>query len=434
METTIHLKVHHQSPALNHAAKVFFTDICGFPLEISSTLNESGNVISIDYDTNNADNPLYIRQKAFFNLQEDLNPTAMVDIDGVTFPFACGDNSIMPFDPIALTWFLMFLPHEQLEKCSFDQHHRPKCHSSWMIANQKQMAPVIDIAAALFISNIRKLFPDVELPKRPIFIEPTFDIDIAFAHKSKSLIVHGLGAASLVMNGKFNTLKTRLNVWRNKEIDPYDVFDEILEVLEEQQLRAVFFAMTANRGKYDKNNNHKKPDYQKLIKKLDQKHIVGLHPGYASADNPRLVTEEKERLEDIVGHEIIHVRQHFLRQFLPDTWKTYINCGLKHDYSIGYANQGGYKVGTCTPYQAFDAITQKSLPLTLHPFAIMDTALWHHQNYNRNQVIEISNLLKSNQEQYHSSLSAVWHNYAMPQQSEELEVFKHQLSIFANHD
>ena len=434
METTIYLKVHHNSPALYHAAKVFFTDVCGFKLEISSTPNEAEGKISIDYDTTTGVNPLFIRQKAFYNLQEDLNPTELTEVNGVTFPFACSDNSMMPFDPIALTWFLMLLPHEQMEKCSFDQHHRPKYESSWMIENQQHLFPVIDIAAALFVSKIQELFPDIVLPKPTIFIEPTFDLDVAFAHKSKSLIVHGLGVASLLLNGKFDTLKTRLNVWRNKEIDPYDVFDDILEALEEQQLHAVFFAMTANRGKYDKNNNHKKPDYQKLIKKLDQKHIVGLHPGYASADNPKLVAEEKQRLEDIVGHEIIHVRQHFLRQFLPGTWNTYIDCGLKHDYSVGFANRGGYKVGTCIPYQAFDVIAQKSLPITLHPFAIMDTALWHQQNFNRNEVIEISNLLKLNQEKYHSSLSAVWHNYAMPHQSEELEVFKHQMSIFANYD
>lgn len=434
MGTTIHLKIHHQSPALKHAAKVFFTDICGFPLEVSSTPNVVQGGVLIDYNTNNADNPLYICQKAFFNLQGDLNPTAMVEIDGVTFPFACGDNSIMPFDPIALTWFLMFLPHEQLGKCSFDQHHRPLCDSSWMIANQQQMVPVIDMAAAIFIDKLREMFPALVVPKKPTFIEPTFDIDIAFAHKSKSLILHGMGTASLLLNGNFDTLKTRLKVWRNREIDPYDVFDEVLDVLEEHQLRAVFFAMTANRGKYDKNNNHKKPEYRKLIKKLDRKQIVGLHPGYASADNPRLVVEEKERLEDIVGHEIIHVRQHFLRQFLPQTWKTYIDCGLKHDYSVGYANQGGYKVGTCVPYQAFDVTAQNPLPITLHPFAIMDTALWHHQNYTSDQVIELSKMLKSNQERFYSPLSAVWHNYAMPRQSEELKVFKQQLSIFANHD
>jgi peptidoglycan/xylan/chitin deacetylase (PgdA/CDA1 family) len=272
------------------------------------------------------------------------------------------------------------------------------------------------------------------VPKRPDYFEPTFDIDIAFAHKSKSLILHGLGTASLLLNGNFDTLKTRLKVWRNREIDPYDVFDDVLDVLEEHRLRAVFFAMTANRGKYDKNNNHKKTDYQQLIKKLDRKQVVGLHPSYASTDNPRLVSEEKERLEDIVGHEIIHVRQHFLRQFLPQTWKTYIECGLKHDYSIGYANQCGYKVGTCVPYQAFDVTAQNPLPITLHPFALMDTALWHHQNYTSDQVIELSKMVKSNQERFHSPLSAVWHNYAMPHQSEELEVFKQQLSIFANHD
>lgn len=433
MEATIYLNIRNSSPAIEHAAKVFFTDVCGFPVVFSSSGCEVQDAILINYDTTPGEG-LHILQKAFIRLDEDLNPMEMVEVEGVAFPFACGQNSFMPFDPIALTWFLMLLPHEQLGKCSFDQHHRPQSHVAWMVANQKPMVPVVDIAAAVFISKLREFFPDLVVPKKPVFIEPTFDIDIAFAHKSKSLILHGLGTASLLLNGNFNALKTRLKVWKNKEIDPYDVFDEVLDVLEEHHLQAVFFAMTANRGKFDKNNNHKKSDYQRLIQKLDRKHIVGLHPSYASTDNPHLVLEEKERLENIVGHEIIHVRQHFLRQFLPQTWETYIDCGLKHDYSIGYANQCGYRVGTCIPYQAFDVTAQNPLPITLHPFVIMDTALWHYQKFTSDQVIELSKMLKSNQGRFHSPLSAVWHNYAMPRQSEELEVFKQQLSIFASHD
>lgn len=434
MKTNIHLLVHHQTPALNHAAKVFFEDVCGFQLTISSESKDELGVISLDYNTLAGGNAIFIEQKAFYNLQEDLNPKDLVDLDGVAFPFACRNNSLLPFDPIALTWLVMLLPHEQLEKCSFDQHHRPIYNNAWIIANQQHLMPIIDIAATLFVAKIKELFPAIEMPKRCIFMEPTFDLDIAFAHKSKSLMVHGLSTAALLINGKFDVLKTRINVWRNKKVDPYDVFDDVLDELEEQNLQAIFFAMTANRSKFDRNNHYKKSDYRRLIQKLDQKHTIGLHPSYTSAENPKWMAEEKERLENIVGHEIVHVRQHFLRQFLPHTWETYIDCGLKHDFSIGFANQAGYKVGTCAPYQAFDVVAQKSLPITIHPFALMDTALWHYQKYNQDKVIEISNVLKSNQYRFNSPLSAVWHNYAMPHQSLELEVFKHQLSIFSTHD
>jgi hypothetical protein len=115
-------------------------------------------------------------------------------------------------------------------------------------------------------------------------------------------------------------------------------------------------------------------------------------------------------------------------------WQTYIENGFTHDYSSGYANRGGYKVGTCTPYQAFDIISEKPLPLTLHPFAMMDTALWNYQKMKKQHVIEVTKALKSHESKYSSSLSAVWHNYAMPQQSEELAVFKEQISIFSKHD
>lgn len=426
----MHLVVQNQTPALNHAAKVFFQDVCGFELVISSLPCENPHAISIDYALNSACKPFqYIEQRAFLNRQEDLNPDSMVSVNGLLFPFATRNESLLSFDPIALTWFLMLLPQEQLGECGFDKHHRPESHHSWIVKQKQHQYPLIDIAADLLISKLAKHYPDVEFPIRKRFFEPTFDVDIAFAHKAKSLVIHGLGTASLVLKRDFSQLKERINVWRKAESDPYDVFDELLDILEEHQLNAVFFAMTANRSKFDRNNHYKSRAYRALLKRISEKHSVGLHPGYVSAKKPSLVGVEKKRLEDILGKEVTSVRQHFLRQFLPETWHTYIDNGLTDDYSIGYASHAGFKVGTCNPYQAFDSIAEKALPLTLHPFALME----YHKTTSES-VLEVSRHINSCQKNNNTSVSAVWHNYAMPRNSPEMELFKKQISIFNAYD
>ena len=432
METKLQLVIQNQSPALCHAAKLFFEDVCGFKLKIVQDLLVEDTTLTIEYNQTKSTNLLFLAQHNFTNI--DIEPVSTILVEEVLFPFATSGNSILPFDPIALTWFLMLTPNEQLKKCSFDKYHRPENENSWLVKNKMHHYPLIDIAANLLINNLKEKQPTITFPVRKVFFEPTFDIDIAFAHKAKSFAIHGLGTASLALKGNMSELKNRVNVWRNVEVDPFDVFDELLDKLEESNLTAVFFAMTANRSKHDKNNHFKSKAYRNLLRRLSERHILGLHPGYLSAERPNLVSTEKARLEDILGNKVTHVRQHYLRQFLPEMWQTYIENGFTHDYSSGFANRGGYKVGTCIPYQAFDIISEKALPLTLHPFAMMDTAFWNYQKLKEQQVIEVTKVFKSHESKYSSSLSAVWHNYAMPQQSEELTVFKEQISILSKHD
>ncbi len=430
MSTKVNLQINDASPALKHAAKVFFVDVCNLSLSIVDHFSDSKDGINIEYSTKNDLHVIYLQQAHI----QGVNPEVDFSCQNVRFPYKTSDQSFLPFDPIALTWLLMLLPQEQLKECDFDQHHRPVSSTLWIVKNKLHQFPLIDIAAKMFLTELELKFPDFVFPtQKPIF-QPTFDIDIAFAHKSKSLLLHGLGSASLLVKLDYKNLQKRLKVWVKKESDPYDVFDELLDVLGEAGLQAIFFAMTANRSKYDKNNNHASSSYRKLLKKLSENHTVGLHPGYVSATKPSIVPLEKMRLENIIGKQVTQVRQHFLRQFLPNSWDVFVENGFTDDYSIGFATHSGYKVGTCRPYQAFDVVANKELPLMLHPFAMMDTALSHYQGNNSAEILEQTTQYLSNTTIYQSPISAVWHNYAMPAESEALAIFKKQISIFHDHD
>lgn len=433
MNQKLQLVIPNQSPAICHAAKIFFEDICGFSLIVVSEENSISDAITIVYDVTNSTGNLFLKQQLFPE-KEFTFIDSTIEIDKVFFPFANKEDSLLPFDPIALAYHLMLFPEEQKKRCNFDTHHRPISEDSWLVKNNQQKKPLIDIAANLLLDKLQELFPSLNLSLKTPFFEPTFDIDIAYAHKAKSLITHGLGTASLAVKGNISGLNHRIKVWRKKVTDPYDVFDIILEELEQSNLKAVFFAMTANRSKYDKNNHYQSKAYRNLLKRISENHVVGIHPGYRAAENPTIFEMEKKRLEDIINQQVTHVRQHYLRHFLPEMWHTYIKHGISHDYSIGYAVRDGFKVGTCSPYQAFDVNANEPLPIVIHPFALMDTAIWRYQQNNFQEVMGISNSIKSQLQESRSSLSAVWHNYAMPHHSVELSAFKQQIQLFGSHD
>jgi len=143
---------------------------------------------------------------------------------------------------------------------------------------------------------------------------------------------------------------------------------------------------------------------------------------------------EKKRLEDIIGKKVIHSRQHFLRQQLPHSWHALIEAGIEHDYTTGYANEIGYKSGTCKPYPAFDIVLKKELPLTIHSFALMDTAQYDYLNLNEEEIINNTKLYSEVAKSLKTNFSAVWHNYAMPLNSNNLEIFKKQISLLSSND
>ncbi len=430
MNPIINIQMQDSSMSLKHAAKVFFEDVCGFSLVIVKDFSEVNVGVNIEYSSANYEKVLFLQKVDI----EEYKSVVDVDVNGAIFPCRSSSKSFMPFDPIALTWFLMLMPQEQYQQCDFDIHHRPVSESLWLVKNKFHQLPLIDIAAKMFLEAMVAKYPHLDIPAKIPTFTPTFDIDIAFAHQSKSILIHLLSTMSLMLKMDVKTIHKRVKVLLHKEPDPYDVFDEILELLDQHNLKGVFFAMTADRGKYDRNNFYKAANYRKLLKRLSEKHEIGLHPSYHSATHSDLVSYEKKRLENIVDKNVTHVRQHFLRQFLPQYWNAIVECGFEHDYSIGFAKHLGYKVGTCVPFQAFDLNSDKILPLTLHPFVIMDTAMSRYQMLNEEEILNETKIIKTHSHLYNTSVSGVWHNYAMPRNSEKLALFKKQIPILSTYD
>ena len=107
-------------------------------------------------------------------------------------------------------------------------------------------------------------------------------------------------------------------------------------------------------GKYDKNINWKNQDYQSLIRGLNANGGMGIHPGYETHLNPTKVKEEQNRLAEIVGHEVTKSRFHFLRFELAKSYQILLDNGITKDYSMGYADDIGFRAGTSVPFKFFN--------------------------------------------------------------------------------
>ena len=208
-----------------------------------------------------------------------------------------------------------------------------------------------------------------------------------------------------------------MKVLLNRKKDPYDTYSEIVHISTKLN-RIICFSLLSDYGKYDKNISWKNQEYQSLIRGLNSSGGMGIHPGYNSFLKADVQLKETKRLEQIVGHEITKNRFHFLRYEIPKSYQILLENGIKKDYSMGYADNVGFRAGTSFPYYHFDLAKNESSNLLVFPFAYMDSALKDYlkldiskaQEKVKNLIDEVANV--------GGLFMCVWHNSSITDSGE----------------
>ena len=137
-------------------------------------------------------------------------------------------------------------------------------------------------------------------------------------------------------------------------------FDDIIEIEKDFKVKSTFFFLNESipfnlfsinnwklsLGRYDI-YDEKVVD---IIKWLDiNGWEIGVHGSYNSYKDINLLQKEKHILEEIIGHEIIGVRQHYLNLY-EETWCIQNKIGFKFDSSFGFTDNIGFKDNKFTPF------------------------------------------------------------------------------------
>jgi len=209
---------------------------------------------------------------------------------------------------------------------------------------------------------------------------------------------------------KANYLQVRqLFKFRN----PYWGFPAIMRIEDKFGVRSTFFFMQESKkisllrpkqwvlsaGKY-------KFDDKKVCKIIQLLHRngweIGLHGSYDSYKNENSLREEKKELEDVLGAEVIGIRQHYLNLEIPKTWRIQQRVGFLYDASFGFRDRVGFRDERYLPFHPFD---DSFLEI---PLIIMDSALF--LNYDSEDVIwkECLSLIEKVEKQK-GLLTVLWH-------------------------
>ena len=240
-------------------------------------------------------------------------------------------------------------------------------------------------------------------------IIPTFDIDNVYAYQWKKGIRKWVSSARDVIKGDRQRILERRDVLKGEKKDPYDTFEDILTI-QKAGFAVRMFWLLGDYAKFDRNVSHKDPRHQTLIKSMSESCIIGIHPSYKSNSYEYYLHEEKERLEEIIHQPVEHSRQHFLKLKIAVTYPILIEQGVRHDYTMGFAEHVGFRAGTARPFQWFDLTRNKPTELIIHPFAYMDGTLNEYMKLTPEEATQVILKLYKEIEKYGGDFLCVWHN------------------------
>ena len=145
---------------------------------------------------------------------------------------------------------------------------------------------------------------------------------------------------------------------------------------------------------------------------------IGFHSSFEAAENPEVFYEELKLLERIQKTKVTKHRSHYLRSMEPDSFNVLINAGITDDYTMGYADIAGFRLGTARNVLWIDPKSKKLTSLVLHPMIAMDSSLIG-KNYMNLSVEEAILYLKGLIDTSgYGTPSVIWHNHIMYNTSE----------------
>lgn len=321
-------------------------------------------------------------------------------------------NSDLPFDIFAASFFLVSRYEEYLPaKRDHYNRYRGKYSTAFLLNFLEK--PQIDCWAQSLAQELSERFEGYTFKKRHFNYQPTIDIDNAYAYKGKGLIRSLAASAKDALNGRWKRIAERYSVIYRLSKDPYDNYDFIRETLNQFDFKPIYFFLLKRRGKHDRNLSHNNIFYRSLISRLKLEGQIGIHPSYISNKRNGQLAREIKRLRSISGEAPIRSRQHYLKLSMPKTYRSLLQNGIEHDYTMGYPTRLGFRASTCTPFLFFDLLDNKVTSLTIHPFAVMDVTLRMYNNLRSTEAVRKIKKLMDITAEVGGTFISIWHNESL---------------------
>lgn len=323
--------------------------------------------------------------------------------------FATHPKYVLPFDPFAAAFYMVSRYEEYLP---FTKDKYDRFDASQSLAFQKGFLhkPIVNIYAKKIREILKESFPELTFKERKYRYVSTIDIDNAWAYREKGFIRTTGALVRSLSRFDFKSILERVTVLLNRKPDPYYTYDHLFDIQNKYKIPAIYFFLLGDYAENDKNVSGSRKNFQSLIKSIADYCEIGIHPSFASNQDPAKLKLEKKRLEKIVRSDITKSRQHFLKLYFPNTYNELIDCDITDDYTMGYAGEIGFRAGICTPFFYYDLKREFQTRLKVHPFAVMDATLRFYMKVQPAEVMSYVGPLIKEVKAVNGTFMSLWHN------------------------
>lgn len=404
------------TPRMRYIFQLFFNELMGTAYTLTSDplLFESFDGVKFSYGDQPLGGEPFIRAVNLL-FEKGINPQRIEfsTFRGTGTFFLTGEShSMLPFDPFAAGFYLVSRYEEYLP-FKADQHGRFTPGQSISSRHSFLDKAVVNRWAMMVADILCQRFPGWKIQVQGFRFIPTIDIDSAYAYKYKGLLRNVGGFMRSLFQCGFREMRERHRVLTGLDRDPFDTYDFQLAIHKKYNLEPVYFFLMGDYDAHDKNLDHRHPRFQHLIRTLSEHAGIGIHPSYASFGRPEKIRSELDRLAAILNHPVDTSRQHYLRLRLPQTYRDLIAAGITADYSMGYAQQLGFRAGICTPFPYYDLPKEEVTDLMIYPFAVMDGTLKDYMNVSPTDAFDILRHLIDEVKAVNGTFISLWHNESL---------------------
>ena len=307
-------------------------------------------------------------------------------------------------DIIYNTFFLISRAEELLNR-KRDKHGRFLAEYSILGAQNNLLTPIIDEYSRTLMKML-----ELPLPKQGLTaVNLTHDIDTISRYR------HLRGAIGGLCRGEVLSVA---RAWININDDPAFCFPWLSEadktLKEDGRVKQIYF-IKAGRGRgYDRPQYSLcGSDFRHLEGLLKSEGVqIGLHGSYESAADYSRIGKELSALKKATRQDITINRQHYLRSCEPQHFAALEAAGITDDYTMGFADRAGFRLGTTRPVRWIDPTTGQLTRLTLHPLTVMDCTLSSPQymNLQEDEAYYVCQQLIDKTIQHAGELTLLWHN------------------------
>jgi hypothetical protein len=327
-----------------------------------------------------------------------------------------GDTLVIHADLVASAYFLLSRYEEMIRRNIRDAHGRFPGRESLPFRAEFIHRPVVDEYGRLLRKWLSQMGLNIAEPPvgiRKVYL--THDVDIPWACRTWRNVARGLYERQKLRP----LLRAKLGALEN---DVLYTFPWLLEADrqtalafgEENCLIYLFFKAGGNTSEDWPRYNLRGKDLRKLYALAREHHAnPGLHSSYRAGKKPSCIKREKKRLQEALGQNIYANRHHFLAAREPEDMDMLERLGFEDDFTMGYADVAGFRLGTARPVHRINAAKQSvSLKLLLHPMTLMDVTLTrpNYMGLLAEEALAYTTGLIEQIKQFNGELTLLWHN------------------------